>query len=622
MRNAYIENNDFAVTLEGYLALFSRLPEEETETAFSAGRVTAKAVYAQVCDPTYNAAAMDGIAVCSATTLTATEIHPLVLPRDRYAYVNTGNAVLPPFDSVIMIEDVIRRGETVAITAPSRPYQHLRCVGETIVATEMVLPSFRRIRPMDIGAMLASGNEKISVVKRPVVAVIPTGEEIVEHASDLAVGKLMESNSRVFCALVEEYGGVADRKEIVRDEKTLLKESILSALKTSDVVLVNAGSSAGTKDYTKSVLEEIGTVYAHGLAIKPGKPTILAIVDGKAVVGVPGYPVSAYVVMEKVVKPLLETLLGVKKTQRPTLTATLTKRVVSSLKNEEFVRVALGYVDGEYFATPLSRGASAVMSIVKADGIFSVDKHCEGVEAGEKVTVELYSSEQAIKDNLDVVGSHDVAVDVIGDRIPVVSAHVGSMGGILALKGRSAHVAPIHLLDENGEYNVSYVKKYFPSGSMALVKGLGRIQGVIVPKGNPNGIRSVEDVAGKYTFANRQNGAGTRLLFDRLLKLAGISPDEIKGYEKEYTTHLGVATAVKAGVADCGMGVLSAAKTMDLDFIPVGKESYDFLVPVALLDDARVKGFIEVIRSEDFKKTMLGLGGYSVDGIGEVTVVL
>ena len=621
MRNTYIENNDFATTLDGYLARFSRLPAEEIEAAYSTGRVTAKAIYAKVCDPTYNAAAMDGIAVKSTDTLSATEINPVTLSPEQFSCVNTGNAVKSPFDSVIMIEDVITKGNMAVITAPSRPYQHLRCVGETIVATEMVLPSKRKIRPMDIGAILASGNEIIDVVKKPVVSVIPTGEEMVEKVEELSVGKLMESNSHVFCALVEEYGGTAIRKEIVRDDPAVLKQSIIDALQKSDVVLINAGSSAGTKDFTKSVIEELGEVYAHGLAIKPGKPTILGIVDGKAVVGVPGYPVSAYVVLEKVIKPLVETLLGLSRTSRPTLKATLTKRVVSSLKNEEFIRVALGYVDGKYFATPLERGASAVMSIVKADGIFTVPKHSEGIEVGETVEVELYNTEQAIKSNLVIVGSHDLAVDVIGDEIPVVSAHVGSMGGILALKNESAHIAPIHLLDENGEYNVSYVKKYFTSGSMALITGLGRIQGLIIEKGNPKGILSVKDVADKYTFANRQNGAGTRLLFDHLLQKEKISSDRIRGYEKEYTTHLGVATAVKSGTADCGMGVLSAAKTMDLDFIPIGTEHYDFLVPVKLLDDPRVKNFLTVIKSKTFADKMLSLGGYSLDGIGEVKII-
>ena len=395
----------------------------------------------------------------------------------------------------------------------------------------------------------------------------------------------------------------------------------MDALKESDIVLINAGSSAGTKDFTKSVIEELGQVVAHGLAIKPGKPTILGIVQGKAVIGVPGYPVSAYLVMEKVVKPVIETLLGLPISKRPIIEATLTKRIVSSLKNEEYLRVALGYVDGKYFATPLSRGASQVMSIIKADGIVDVPKHSEGIEAGEKVQVELYNSTQAIEENLVIIGSHDIAVDVIGDMMSVVSAHVGSMGGILALKSNSAHIAPIHLLDEDGNYNISYVKKYFEPGTMALIKGLSRIQGFMVQKGNPKGIKSVKDLEKGYSFANRQNGAGTRFLFDYLLKQEGISTDKIIGYEKEYTTHLAVASVVKEGVVDCGMGVYSAAKSMGLDFISIGKEEYDFLVPVKLLEDTRVKQFITVIKSAEFKKRMEEFGGYGLENIGEITIV-
>lgn len=621
MRNTYILNNDFEDTLQGYLDRFDCLPGEEIDAVRSSGRVTERAIYARVCDPTYNAAAMDGIAVCSEDTLEATEVHPLTLKEGQYVYVNTGGAVEPSFDSVIMIEDVILEGGLATITSPSRPYQHLRCVGETVAATEMILPSRHRIRPMEIGAVLASGNERISVVRKPRVAVIPTGAELVEHAADLGVGKLMESNSHVFCALVEEYGGQAERLDIVRDDREVLKETIEKALQGHDVVLINAGSSAGTKDFTRSVIAELGEVVAHGLAIKPGKPTILGLVDGKAVIGVPGYPVSAYVILEKVVKPLVERLLGLSRSSRPTIQATLTQRVVSSLKNEEFLRVALGYIDGEYFAIPLSRGASQVMSIIKADGIVTIPKHSEGIEAGEKVTVELYATEETIRNNLVVVGSHDIAVDVVGDMIPLVSAHVGSMGGILALKSGAAHIAPIHLLDENGEYNVSYVRRYFPGEKMALIKGLGRTQGFMVPLGNPKGIESVRDLVEGYAFANRQNGAGTRLLLDHLLKQKGIDPAQVVGYDKEYTTHLGVASVVKAGVADCGMGVYSAAHAMGLDFLPVGDEQYDFLLPAKLLDDPRVQAFVEVLRSPAFAAKMGKLGGYRLDHVGEVTII-
>lgn len=623
MRNVYIENNSLKKTLDNYIINVGKMDTEMVPTIDSVGRVCAKAVFAQVCDPTYNASAMDGIAVCSIDTAEANELKPLVLKKGQFQYVNTGNAINQPYDSVIMIEDVINNEDgSISIIAPSKPWQHIRCIGETVVATEMVVPSNYIIRELDLGAILASGNAEVEVFKKPRVAVIPTGNEMVEDVKDLAKGKLMESNSRVMSALVKSYGGDPVRYNICIDDEELLEDTIKKAVKENDVVLINAGSSAGTKDYTKKIIEKLGKVYAHGLAIKPGKPTILGIIDEKPVIGVPGYPVSAYIVMEKVVKAVIAKMINIEPIPRMKVNAIMTKRVVSSLKNEEFIRVALGFVDDKVVATPMERGAAAVMSMVKADGIVDLDRNTEGIEAGETVEVELYRPLEEIKKKLVIIGSHDVVIDIIGDSMPVSSAHVGSMGGILALKANSAHIAPIHLLDKDtGEYNVPFVKKFFDE-DMALIKGLGRTQGILVPKGNKNNITSVEALrGGKFSYANRQNGAGTRLLFDYQLEKFSISKEEVIGYDKEYTTHLAVASAVLNGVADCGMAVLSAANIMGLDFIPVGEESYDFLVRASMLEDPRIKDFIAIIQSKEFKEKVEKVGGYTLNDIGKVTIV-
>ena len=623
MRNVYIENNSLKETLDNYIINVGKMGTEMVPTIESVGRVCAKAIFARVCDPTYNASAMDGIAVCSIDTAEASELKPMVLKKGQFQYVNTGNPINQPYDSVIMIEDVINNEDSsISIIAPSKPWQHIRCIGETVVATEMVVPSNYIIRELDLGAILASGNAEVEVYKKPKVAVIPTGNEMVEDTKDLAKGKLMESNSRVMSALVKSYGGAPVRYGICIDDEELLEDRIKVAVKENDVVLINAGSSAGTKDYTKKIIEKLGKVYAHGLAIKPGKPTILGIINGKPVIGVPGYPVSAYIVMEKVVKAVIAKMINIEPIPRMKVNAIMTKRVVSSLKNEEFIRVALGFVDDKVVATPMERGAAAVMSMVKADGIVDLDRNTEGIEAGETVEVELYRPLEEIKKKLVIIGSHDVVIDIIGDSMPVSSAHVGSMGGILALKANSAHIAPIHLLDKDtGEYNVSFVKRFFDE-DMALIKGLGRTQGILVPKGNKNNITSVEALrGGKFSFANRQNGAGTRLLFDYQLEKFGISKEEVVGYDKEYTTHLAVASAVLNGVADCGMAVLSAANIMGLDFIPVGEESYDFLVRASMLEDPRIREFIAIIQSKEFKEKVEKVGGYTLNDIGKVTII-
>lgn len=623
-RNTYIENNDFNESLNNYLEKIVPLGTENVSVFACVQRVTYNAVFAKQCDPSYNCAAMDGIAVFSENTLSADESTPLVLRDGDYEYVNTGNAIKSCFDSVIKIEDVVVLNDgNVKIFSPSRPYQHIRTIGESVTATEMIVPSYHKIRPYDLGAIIASGNEIVSVFKKPIVGIIPTGGEMVENPNELAVGKLMESNSRVFSAMTTETGGEPKRYGIVEDDIESLLAAIKKAADECDIIVVCAGSSAGTKDITKKAIETLGTVQTHGLAVKPGKPTILGFIGEKPVIGVPGYPVSAYLIFEKVVKAVIAKMAGQSQTAKHTVTATLTKRLTSEFKNEEYVRAALGYIDGRLYATPLERGAAAVMSMVKAAGLIKIERNVEGIEEGESVEVELMKPLDEIKRTLSVVGSHDPVLDFINDKILLSSAHVGSFSGLLAIMSNAAHIAPIHLLDAaSGQYNVPYVKKYFAPNSMAIIKGLKRTQGILVPKGNPKKICDLEKLKDKsIRFANRQNGSGTRILLDYLLKKLDIKGEEINGYEKEYSTHLLVASAVKNGVCDCGLAVKSAANIMGLDFLPVGDESYDFLVPVKFLKDDRVKAFIECIKSDDFKAKTESLGGYAFDGIGDIEVV-
>lgn len=623
MRKTYIQNNDMS-RFADYLEWLGDITTgtERVETTTASGRVTADTVFANVCDPMYNAAAMDGIAVSSASTVSATEKNPLPLTEgEDFVYINTGNAVDPRFDAVIMIEDVTELDAgKVEITAPAYPWQHVRVKGESIVAGEMVLPSMRRIRPVDVGAIYASGNISVSVLKKPVVGVITTGDELVDDPGLLAGGKLMESNSKMFCALIEDCGGVGRRYPTVKDDKQALTSALTAALGECDLVIINAGSSAGTKDYAVDVMEDVGEVYLHGFALKPGKPTILARAEGKPVIGVPGYPVSAYLVFELFVRPVILRMLGQSDDDRRTVKARLTRNVVSSLKNSEYVRMALGNVGGTLVATPLERGAAQIMSLVKADGLLYIDRYSEGYEGGTEVEIELRKPLSLIEKNLVIIGSHDLVIDIIGEKIPVSSAHVGSMGGIYAMQKGECHIAPIHLLDaESGEYNIPYVKKYFPGEKMVLVKGVGRTQGLMLPKGNPHGINTIADiVSGGFRFANRQRGAGTRLLFDYLLAQNGLKAADVDGYAKEYSTHLAVGMAVECGAADVGLGVGSAANCLGLDFVPLYDEEYDFLLREESLDDERVRAFLEFISSDAFREKLRSFGDYTAKRLGEI----
>lgn len=635
-RNIYISNMKLEDALELYwekLSISMKQAKEETINTIEAmGRVTSQAVFALVSSPNYNASAMDGIAVKAQSTFTASETRPVRLTKDKdFIYVDTGDPILDFYDAVIMIEDVVEIDEnTVEIIKSASPWQDIRPIGEDIVANEMIIPSNHSIRPVDIAAMLAGGVNNIPVYQKPRVGLIPTGTEIIEPGEALGLGKIIESNSRMFEGLVIEYGGQPKRYKPVSDDYQLLKEAIQRAVQENDIVIINAGSSAGSEDYTVGLIKELGEVVVHGIATKPGKPAILGIVQGKPIIGIPGYPVSAYFVFENFAKPVIKSFIKQPIPIRDTALAVLSKRVVSSLKHREYVRIKLGMVDEKLIATPLSRGAGATMSLVRADGILVIQQNSEGVEAGEKVDIELLKNIAEIKSTIVSIGSHDIAMDIMANLIhhknsaySLSSAHVGSLGGIMALRRGEAHIAPIHLLDESsGGYNIEYIRRYLPNIEMVLIKGIKRIQGIMVRKGNPKKIRGFEDLTREdVQFVNRQKGAGTRILLDYKLSLNGISPEKILGYQREMTTHMAVAAAVESGSADAGLGVMSAAKAMKLDFIPVGEEDYDFAVPLRYLKQPMIELFIDILKSEEFARELEALGGYSLESAGEIIYI-
>lgn len=452
----------------------------------------------------------------------------------------------------------------------------------------------------------------------------------MEPGSDLKVGDIIDFNSRVFSAQVIEYGGTPKRYGIVKDNYETLKETLKRAVSECDIVIINAGSSAGREDFTSDLIADLGKVYIHGIAIKPGKPTIMGQINNKPVLGIPGYPVSAYFIMEKVLKKIVENYQGLKAKEPEKVEAILSRRIMSSLKHLEFVRMKLGYVGNNIIATPLSRGAGATMSLVRADGTLEVPQNLEGIEAGTKVEINLMRDMEEIKNTIVCIGSHDPILDILSDMLHVrnkhyylSSAHTGSMGGIMALKNEETHIAPIHLLDmETGEYNISYITKYLKNKNMALIKGVKRIQGLMVQKGNPLSLKSISDISEKNVrFVNRQRGAGTRLLLDYYLKKLHISPEQINGYEREEFTHLSVAAAVANGDVDCGLGVYSAADMMGLDFIPVCNEEYDFAVPVQYLELDIIKELLQVMKSSEFLKKIDKLGGYDYSDICNIVYI-
>lgn len=630
-RNLYLKNTPVDEAQKIYMDAIQKICEPAYETIpviRSLHRITRKAIYAKCSSPHYNAAAMDGIAVVAEKTNSASEESPLTLTPDDYISVNTGNQILDPYNAVIMAEDTMEMEDgSLKITASAAPWQHIRPIGEDIVVGEMIIPSCHQIRAIDIGVLLEAGITKIEVVKRPIVAIYPSGSEIVEPSEDVKPGKIVDSNSRMFENMVTEDGGIALRYSVLKDDYDVIKDAISSAVKTHDLVIINAGTSAGTKDYTVHVLRELGEVLVHGVSVKPGKPCILAIVEGTPVIGLPGYPVSAYIGFINFVTPILKYLGKQSTEQLETVKAIISRRLISSLKYREYVRVKVGRVDDRIVAAPLARGAGAAMSLVRADGFCIIPQSSEGYEAGEEVEVTLYRPLADVENTAVLIGSHDLILDQIADIMAntyknqfVSSTHVGSMAGLMSLKRKETHMAPIHLLDEEtGEYNVKYVKSMFRE-PMALIKGVERIQGLLVQKGNPLGIKKLEDVAGKR-YINRQRGAGTRVLFDFKLSQCGITPEEINGYEHEANTHMAVAVAIKSGSADVGMGILSAANAMDLDFIEVGVEEYDFAIPQRYLELPVIQAFIDILKGDEFHQILDSMGGYGYEKSGTVIML-
>lgn len=633
MKHNYLSNIPLSEALEKLLQSLknagTKYKVETIETRKANGHITAKAVYAKRCSPHYCACAMDGIALKASLTAGASESSPVTINSEDFTFVDTGDPLPDGADCVVMIEEVCENEDkSVNLYSASAPWSHVRQIGEDVSAGDMIAPSFTRVTPALIGAFLAGGVFELEVTKKPLFAVIPTGDEIVDAQSAVKSGDIPEYNSAIFSAMLEDWGAKGVVYPITPDDPELLESTVKDACRTCDAVIVIAGSSAGRDDYTSMILEKLGTVLVHGLAIRPGKPAVLGHIKDVPFIGVPGYPVSGIIVMEKVVKNVVAMLTKEAVSPCEKMPVTVSKRIPSSLKYHEFVRCRAAIVGEKVVAVPMGRAAGIVSDFAKASGIIEIEQNSEGVEGGEKLEMSLLKSRNEIEKAVCVIGSHDVLIDELSDILArsekpfcVMSAHVGSMGCLTALRGKEAHLGAIHLLDpESGEYNKSYVKRYFPNGGVTLVRGVGRLQGFIVQKGNPKKIKTVEDLL-HVSFVNRQKGAGTRVLLDWLLKKAGINPLEIYGYTREEYTHTAVAAAVAGGNADCGLGVYSAAKTYDLDFVPLANEEYDFLVSNDAFFHDGVKAFLSALKSSEFKERLNNFGGYDCKNSGEIIPV-
>lgn len=597
------------------------------------GHVTAAPVWAALSSPHFPAAAMDGVAVAAASTIGAAETSPRRLRLDTQAiWIDTGDAMPPNTDSVIMIEDIHDRGDgTIEIIAAAAPWQHVRPMGEDIVASELVLPQGRRLEPRDLGALAAAGHAEVDIVAPPRVAVIPTGSELVPVGQSPRPGELIEFNGLMLGALAETWGAEALRGGIVADDFHAIRDATEAALESADIVVINAGSSAGREDFSARVIADLGRVFVHGVAVRPGHPVVLGVARGKPVLGIPGYPVSAALTFELFVRPLVEQCLGRPAPQRRTIKAVTPRQLVSHAGDDEFIRVRVGRVGDRIVAAPLERAAGVIMSLVRADGLVTIPRFSEGIAAGSEVEVELLGEAEGIEHTAVAIGSHDPALDLLASELSrrappmrLASTNAGSYGGLVALRRGEAHLAGCHLLDPtSGVYNETDVQRVLPGRAVTLVHFAQREQGLIVPRGNPRGLGTLQDLTRPdVRFVNRQRGAGTRMLLDHLLAREGIDPAEIEGYDREQYTHLAVAADVDSGMADAALGIRAAARALGTDFIPIGMEQYDLVIPSQHLDHPPVAALLGILRDPTFAEAVDAMGGYDTARMGEVMTQL
>jgi putative molybdopterin biosynthesis protein len=616
---------------------------------FAAGRTLAETCWAKISSPHYHASAMDGFALTSATIRDASPANPVsLICGDTAFYVDTGDPIPDWADVVIPIEEVEPVGQNeepsedprkpvrIRVRASAAPWSHIRPMGEDMVATQLVLAKGQVLTAYDLGALAASGNPQIKVVRKPRVGILPTGSELIPPSNQAGKGEIIEFNSMMLAAQIIQWGGEAHRHPIVRDDPESLCEAVQRMADENDLVLLNAGSSAGAEDFSSRVIAELGTVLVHGIAIRPGHPVILGMVRRSEktedepineipIIGVPGYPVSAALTGELFVEPLIARWLGRNPSEKDVVEAILTRKVTSPAGDDDYLRVVAGRVGGKMLAAPLPRGAGVISSLSRADGLLKIPAGIQGLEAGETVRVNLYRSRNELERTIFMIGSHDMTLDLLAQALNaqnrrLVSSNVGSLGGMVALRRGEAHLAGSHLLDpESGGFNIRYLPEYLPGVRVKLITWAGRSQGLLVCKGNPKKISGIEDLTrADLTFINRQRGSGTRVLLDYHLKKLGIESASIRGYPQEEYTHLGVAVAVLSGRADCGLGVAAAATALDLEFIPLFMERYDLIIPQEHAENPLLLPVFELMHDQRFIQSVARIPGYDVSSMGNV----
>ncbi len=581
--------------------------------------------------PHYAASAVDGYAVNASSTIGASRATPVFLKPSDYHWMNTGADIPGWANAVLMIEDSSLEGDDLLVFKSLTPSANVRPLGEDVMAGQIIAREGDVVTPALISLFLCAGIETVPVYDKPRTLYIPTGDEIIPRGEWLSdphpkSGTVAESNSLFIEASFKEWGFDVDVLPVVPDVPEILKEKLIYGVENYDLVMVGAGSAKGRRDHTLEVFEETGEVLFRWLRMKPGRPAMAARIKGKPAVCLPGFPMSTTVVLWSIVYPLLN-MLSAKNEDPGYLIKTAagcretwqTKLLVqhsSSPGIQEWLRVKTAKVGDTLYSWALTSGASVLWALAEADGIALLQSSALECEKGTDVTVWMRRSVDLDRRIL-FQGSDDPAIQLLVTPIrrrggDFVSRAVGSMGGLAALSRGECHLAAAHLLDErDGKYNDSFIERFSNGAKWERILVFFRTQGIIVQAGNPKNITSFEDLCmGDNIFSNRQPGAGTRVLFDHLLRKSGRSPSDIKGYEQLCTTHMEAANRVFTGLADATLGIKSAADALKLDFIPLTEEPYELVIPEEYMGHTAVRALLESLKDSEWRKTVEAMGGY------------
>ncbi len=649
MRKIFREVVTVDIAREILYSHYTPVPDfEELPIQDCVGRVLAEDVYAPTDVPPFDRAAMDGYAVRAEDTFGADEDEPVELEvigtveagvkpeievePGKAVEIATGAMIPKGANAVVMVEYTSQEDSRILVYRPVSPGDHVVYAGSDIMSGELIVRAGTPLTHREIGVLAACGVEKVKVYRKPKVAIISTGNELVEVGEKLEYGKIYDINSYALAAAVEENGGIPIILGIARDKEDEIRQKVAEGLRVADIVITSGSTSAGAGDVVYKILDEWEPgVLVHGVAVRPGKPTIIAVCEGKPVFGLPGYPTSALTIFEVFVAPLIRKLAGISEEERERIRAKIAVRTFSAEGRRELLPVNVVKGEEGFMAYPVSGSYSGhITALAFTDGFIEIPENKLILEEGDEVEVRLFSKLRPA--DLVIIGSHCIGIDVLlailRREMPLMAKviNVGSTGGILAVRRGEADIAGTHLLDESGVYNVPVIKRYGVKNAV-LVKGYLREQGLVVAKGNPKNIRGFEDLLRKdVVFINRNKGSGTRILIDMYLSEVasskGIDLDElvlkIKGYEIEAKTHTSVAVAVATGKADVGVAIKSVADKYGLDFIPLRSEEYDFLIPKSRLEKKPVKAFIEVLKSEEFASELEKVGMRVYERTGEI----